>query len=67
MNKLHKLCYKYEIDLHITYGNGENHWYIDAYEFGGQSWHVKKIRNFNDACGYIYNDILNTITKRSTK
>ena len=67
MDKLHKLCYKHEISLYITYGNGEDHWYIDAEEFRGESWHVKKIRDFNDACDYIYEDIIKSITKRSKK
>ena len=65
MDKLHKLCYKHEIDLYITYGNGEDHWYIDAEEFRGESWCVKKIRDFNNACDYIYEDIIKSITKRS--
>jgi len=68
MNRLHKLCYKYDINLEIAYGNGEDHWYMDAYEFGtDQSWHVKKVRDFNDLCGYMCDEIIQSIKEGKLK
>ncbi len=65
MDKLKKLCYKYDINLEITYGSGEDHWYMDAYEFGtDESWHIKKVRDFNDLCKYMHDKIIETMEGR---